>query len=447
MAKRPPSGRDEQDIPTGRLGRFFRMGRLSSTVSSSYLGQRIRGVFQDEETRSRALMKTHLRNASRMAETMGHLKGAVMKVGQMVSLGDDELLPKEATEVLKVLQAEAPYLPFDRIRKRVEGELEGTLEELFAEFDREPLAAASLGQVHGARTHDGQEVVVKVQYPDIDQTIHSDLANLKSMLKASGVFGRTFDMDPYFQELEKMLVLELDYVQEAVNLEEMQRLFGHRDDLIIPRYLPELSTERVLTMERVSGQHVDDFVAGEPGWEALDRAGRALIDLILEGFLRHRVLHADPQQGNFLFGPDGTLAVLDHGCIKRFEKPFVADFRRAIRAHMSGDREATIDAYADVGYIRHDAGPKTREALWEIAQIYGRPLTRDREYVFGREPLAEIGKATALRHPACFNMRPPGEVVYLHRTLIGGYFTAVKLRAGGNFRRRVMAILDAAEAD
>lgn len=446
MAKRPPPGDGERDIPTGRLQRFFRMGRLSSTVSGSYLGQRIRGAFQDEESRGKALMRTHLRNAARMAETMGHLKGAVMKVGQMISVGDGEVLPKEATEILKVLQAEAPFLPFERIRARVEDELEGTLEELFAGFDEQPMAAASLGQVHRARMPDGMEVVVKVQYPDIDQTIHSDLANLKTMLKASGVFGRGFDMDPYFRELEGMLALELDYVQEAVNIEEMRRLFGHRDDMEVPRYLPERSTERLLTMEIVRGVHVDDFVAGEPGQEARDRAGRAVVDLVMEGFLRHRVLHADPQQGNFLFAPDGRMAVLDYGCIKRFEEPFVADYRRAIRAHLEYDREATLDAYADVGYIRHDAGPKTRRALWEIAEVYSRPITRDREYVFGSEPLAEIGKDTALRNPACFNMRPPGEVVYLHRTLVGGYFTAVKLGARGNFRRRIVEILDAAEA-
>ncbi len=445
MARRPPPGDGERDIPTGRLQRFFRMGRLSGTVSSSYLGQRIRGVFQGEEARDRDLLRTHLRNASRMAETMGHLKGAVMKVGQMISLGDDELLPPEATEILKVLQSEAPFLPFDRIRERVEEELDGTLEELFAEFDEQPMAAASLGQVHRARTKDGAEVVVKVQYPDIDTTIHSDLANLKTMLSASGAFGRSFDLDPYFRELEEMLALELDYVQEAVNLEEMQRLFGAREDMQIPRYLPERSTERVLTMKLVEGVHVDAFVAAGPSDEARNRAGRALIDLIMEGFLRFRVLHADPQQGNFLFQPDGRMAVLDHGCVKRFERPFVADYRRAIRAHMAHDREAVIEAYADVGYIRKDAGPRTRKALWEIAEIYSRPITRDREYTFGSEPLAEIGKDTAMRHPACFNMRPPRAAVYLHRTLVGGYFTAVKLGARGNFYRRLAEILDSAE--
>ncbi len=418
------------------------MGRLSSTVSSSYLGQKIRGVFQDEEARSRDLLRTHLKNAARMAETMGHLKGAVMKVGQMISLGDDELLPEEATEILKVLQAHAPYLPFPRIRERIEAELEGPLEGHFAEIDPEPMAAASLGQVHRGRLPDGREVAVKVQYPDIDKTIHSDLANLESMLVASGVFGRHVDLDPYFRELEEMLVLELDYVQEAVNLEQMRQLHRDEPDLIVPGYVPECSTERVLTMELATGQHLDDFVAGEPSQAIRDRAGWVLARLILEGFLRHRVLHADPQAGNYLFQPDGRIVLLDYGCLKRFEAPFVADYRRALRAHQDYDREGVIDAYGDVGYIAPDAGPRTRKALWAIADIYARPIARDRVYEFGSEPLAELGKETAMAHPAVFHLRPPRESVYLHRTLVGGYFVMARLRARGNYFRYLAGLLD-----
>jgi predicted unusual protein kinase regulating ubiquinone biosynthesis (AarF/ABC1/UbiB family) len=445
MAKRPPPDDNGRDIPTGRVQRFFRMGRLSSSVSSSYLSQRLRGVFQSEETRSKDLLRTHLRNASRMADTMGNLKGAVMKVGQMISLGDAELLPPAAAEILKVLQAEAPFLPFHRIRERVEEELEGTLGELFAEFDEKPMAAASLGQVHGARLTDGSEVVVKVQYPDIDKTIHSDLSNLKTMLSASGVFGRAFDMEPYFRELEDMLRLELDYVQEAVNIEEMRALLGVHPDLEVPRYVPERSTDRVLTMQRVRGVHLDEFLAAGPDGATRNRAGCALVDLILEGLIVHRVLHADPQLGNFLFQPDGRVAVLDYGCIKRFEEPFIADYRRALRAQLGHDREAVIDAYAAVGYIRPDAGPRTREALWEISEVYARPVSRDRVYTFGSEPLVEMGKNAALKHPACFNMRPPGDVVYLHRTLVGGYFNAAKLGATDNFFQRLKRILDTAD--
>jgi len=418
------------------------MGRLSSTVSSSYFGQRVRGVFQDEETRRRDLLKTHLRNAERMAQTMGHLKGAVMKVGQMISLGDEELLPPEATEILSVLQAHAPYLPFHRIRKRVEEELEGDLDGLYAEFGKEPMAAASLGQVHRGRLHDGTEVAIKVQYPDIDKTIHSDLSNLKTMLSASGVFGKSFDLDPYFQELEEMLTLELDYVQEAVNIEEMGRNFADLEDVTIPRYVPERSTERVLTMELARGMHLDEFLLGDPPAEARDRAGWAIVELILDGFLRHRTLHADPQAGNYLFREDGRIVLLDYGCIKRFEEPFVADYLRALRAHQGRDREGVLKAYEDVGYMAPDAGPRTRTALWELADLYASPIRANRVYAFGSEALAERGKELALSHPACFNLRPPREAVYLHRTLVGAYFVMCRIGAKGNYYSKLEALLD-----
>ena len=418
------------------------MGRLSSTVSSSYFGQRVRGVFQDEETRKRDLLKTHLRNAERMAETMGHLKGAVMKVGQMISLGDEELLPPEATEILSVLQAHAPYLPFHRIRKRVEEELEGDIDELYAEFSREPMAAASLGQVHRGRLHDGREVAVKVQYPDIDKTIHSDLSNLKTMLSASGVFGKSFDLDPYFRELEEMLTLELDYVQEAVNIEEMGRNFADMDDVTIPRYVPERSTERLLTMELAQGMHLDEFLEGDPPAEARDRAGWVIVELILDGFLRHRTLHADPQSGNFLFSREGQVVLLDYGCIKRFEESLVTDYLRALRAHQRHDREGVLGAYQEVGYMSADAGPRTRTALWELADLYASPIRSDRVYRFGSEPLAERGKELAMSHPACLNLRPPREVIYLHRTLVGAYFVMCRIGAKGNYFRKLNDLLD-----
>ena len=436
-----PKDRKARDIPTGRVSRFFRMGRLSSTVSTSYLGQKIKGAFMDEETRNRELLKTHLRNAARMAETMGNLKGAVMKVGQMISLGDDELLPPEATEILKVLQSSAPYLPFPRIKQRVEVELEGKLEDLFAEFDEEPLAAASLGQVHRARLIDGTEVAVKVQYPDIDKTIHSDLANVKTMLTASGVLGKAYDLDPYFRELEEMLVDELDYVQEAVNLVRMRELFRDEPHLTIPRYFPERSTERVLTMELAHGMTMDEFLAEDPPQEARNRAGWVIVNLILKGFLLYRTMHADPQAGNYLFHADGSMVLLDYGCIKRFERSFTVDFARALRAQLAHDRDAVIDAYIKLGYIKPNCGPRTRTAFWEISEIYARPITRDRDYTFGSEALAEIGKNLVMKHPACLNFHPPGFVVYLHRTLIGGYFVASRLGATGNYHQRVKEIV------
>ncbi len=440
------SGKDsphgERDIPTGRVRRFFKMGRLSSTVSSSYLGNRIKGAFLDEEKREKELLKTHLKNAARMAETMGHLKGAVMKVGQMISMGDDELMPPEATEILKVLQAHAPYLPYHRIKDRVEAELEASVDDVFEEFEAEPMAAASLGQVHRAVLEDGTEVAIKVQYPDIDKTIHSDLANLKAMLSASGVFGRHFDLDPYFCELEEMLVQELDYVQEAVNLEEMRRLFGDEEHITIPRYIPQCSTERVLTMEMAHGMSLDEFLAGEPSQEVRDRAGWCLVKLIWLGFLKYRVLHADPQAGNFLFGEDGSVVLLDYGCIKRFEEPFIADYCRALRAHLGMDSEAVIEAYIDVGYMRRDGGPRTRQALWEIADIYARPISTDRVYTFGSEALAERGKEYAMTHPACFNLRPPQASIYLHRTLVGAYFVLCRMGASGNYFRALLEVLD-----
>lgn len=433
-----PLGRQEREIPTSRVGRFVRLATLGTQVSGSYLGRSVRGLFQDEPSRAQALADTHVRNAVRMAETLGHMKGAVMKLGQMVSMTGDAVVPKELASVLKVLQAEAPYLPWPRIRVQVEKELGAPPEDLFASFETEPAAAASLGQVHRAVLRDGRPVAVKVQYPGIDRTIRSDLGNVKSMMKAGGMLPTEVDFDALFAELETMLLSEVDYLREVGNMREFRDRYAGDPRVLVPEPHPDLCSERVLTMEWVDGLPLDALLARAPGRDVLDRAGGTIVDLLCDQFLSWETLHADPQGGNYLFREDGTVVLLDFGCVKRFPPEFVAGYRELLRCSLEGRREDALEVYESLGFYRPSRRDVAAPFMVQVERLFMAPFAEDRDYAFGEEDLVGMGlalKAEAVRSGAVFAVRPPRDVVFLHRTVIGAWFLLSRMGARGNWHR------------
>lgn len=412
MAKKPPQG---------TVGRLARLGGLTSRVSGSYLGQRIRGAFQDEETRAKALRRLHLQNAERVVDTMGALKGAAMKVGQNLAQVVEGLeLPEEVSGILGKLNDKAEPVPFDTIRASVEAELEAPLAELFAAFDEEPLGTASLAQAHAARLPDGTPVVVKVLHHGIEKSVDSDLAALKSILLTGRVLRRDRqEVDAIFDEIRERLREELDYYQEAANLEHFHRSMAHIDGITIPKTHPSYSSERVLTMDRLTGRSLTDFLKTATP-EARQRAGDLLTESFHDMFYRQRALHADPHGGNYLFRPDGGVGILDFGCVKRFDVYFVGRYAAMARALVDGDRTAFLARSREVGTLQ-PGSPASEDVLWSFGEAIAKPLRAER-WTCGvnADVLKDVRQLVpqVLRHP---NIRSPREIVYLHRALGGIY--------------------------
>ncbi|MEC7948035.1 MAG: AarF/ABC1/UbiB kinase family protein, partial [Myxococcota bacterium] len=306
--------------PKSKLSRLARLGGLSSRVSTSYLGQRIKGAFQDENTRTTALNRLHVENAERVVATMGSLKGAAMKVGQGLAQAVEGMnLPPEMAETLSQLNNRAEPIEFGLIRRSIETELDGSLESLFLDFDDEPLGTASLAQAHAARLRSGERVVVKVLHDGIEDSVDSDLGALRSMLIAGRVLRRDKEeINAVFREIRARLSEELDYYQEAANLEYFRRALAGRSGVVIPATHPSHCTSRVLTMDRLTGAPLDDFLA-QATPEARQRAGDTLVETFHDMVYRLRAVHADPHAGNYLFQRDGTVGLLDFGCVKRFD--------------------------------------------------------------------------------------------------------------------------------
>lgn len=235
MAKKPPSG----ELKTGRIERLANLGTLTGVVGSSYLWSALKRPFQTEDERDAARLDTHLRNVMRIVESSKELRGAFMKLTQILSMRDD-LFPTEALDLLSVVQSGVPPMDYRLIRQRIVEELGAPPGEIFEEFDEEAFAAASLGQVHRARLRTGEDVVVKVQYPGVEKTVKSDLENVKALIRALKLLaadvGRKRDLDwrGVYEELRERLEEELDYRIEARNAELFRALFADDEDVIVP---------------------------------------------------------------------------------------------------------------------------------------------------------------------------------------------------------------------
>ena len=311
------------------------------------------------------------------------MRGAAMKVGQTLSAVDLGLVPEEIRpqfqEILAVLQHDAKPVSFKAIRKVIEEDLGERLTDVFADFQQEPIAAASIGQVHRATLEDGREVAVKVQYPGITEAIRADLQNLRLALKLLNVIAPGIDTGPIAQEIRERITQELDYELEASNHHAMARAYRGHPFIVVPDVVSSLCRERVLVSEYVEGARFGE-VRDLPQAER-DRLGEILIRFYMNGPLRHRLLNGDPHPGNSLFLDDGRVAFLDFGFFKHLSDAEVAQLIASTLATYDRDAEALFDVIAGLGALPPDAS-LAEPFLDSYLAIFGwllvdRPVTVD----------------------------------------------------------------------
>ncbi|MEC7431756.1 MAG: AarF/ABC1/UbiB kinase family protein, partial [Pseudomonadota bacterium] len=307
---------------TSRTGRFFKLAGMTATVAGQYAGQRARRMFRTENDEG-AQSESYTRMAGQIADTLGELKGAVMKVGQIASQTQD-FLPKEFSDALEKLQKEAPPMPFEVILEQVESELGKPVGELFEYLQETPYASASIGQVHRARLHDGTDVIVKVQYPGVDESCDSDLKQLRLALKLGGLLKMPKEtVDQLFGEIRVRLKEELDYENEARNLKLFHEFHNDQPWVIIPEVVDSHSTRRVLTLGLVEGDHVSKVTPEHYSQETLNLIGHRIFTIMADQLFRFQCIHGDPHAGNFAYRPDGTIIMYDFGCVKKLKPEIV----------------------------------------------------------------------------------------------------------------------------
>ena len=305
-------------VPVGRLGRFRALGSLQARIAVGYLAHWIRGGYGDAEARQASLNETRLKAALRLLESMGYLRGAIMKVGQLLAHYPN-VVPVEFASLLGRLHFEAPPMHFALLGEFVRGELGADPGRLFDDFETQAFAAASLGQVHRARLKGSQKkVAIKIQYPNIGRTISDDFRNLKALMSPMRLSPDWDNLVAQMDEIRHMVEMETDYLQEAHSLRVARTAFGDEDGIVVPEVYPELSTRRVLAMEHIDGIHLKAFLATGPSQDSRDSYGFRITQAVYRLCYQKRILYADPHPGNYFFMPDGRLGLVDFGCCRQF---------------------------------------------------------------------------------------------------------------------------------
>jgi predicted unusual protein kinase regulating ubiquinone biosynthesis (AarF/ABC1/UbiB family) len=332
----------DRPVPTGALHRFWRLGGLQARIGLAYLVYWTRSFFQAADTREKSRMETHLAAAVRLLETMGYLRGAIMKIGQAAA-NFPNLVPDEFTDTLSRLHFEAPPMHYALIREFVHNELGGDPEELFDSFETTAFAAASLGQVHRARLKSGEPVAVKIQYPGIARTIRSDFRNLHAVLFPFRLSRDWENLKSQFEEIQRIFELETDYENEARMLVRSRALFQEDDRIVIPRPIEQFSTRRILTMEFVDGLNMYQFLDTNPSQELRNHYGSLMSRSACRMIYAGRMQYADPHPGNYLFMEGDRLGIVDFGCMREFNDREWEYLRLACEASNDGSRKAIIE--------------------------------------------------------------------------------------------------------
>ncbi|HEV8377614.1 MAG TPA: AarF/ABC1/UbiB kinase family protein [Tepidisphaeraceae bacterium] len=351
-------------VPVGRLRRIGLLGTLQAKIAAAYLFYWVRGWFRNADEREKLLAETHWRTAVRVLDSMSYLRGAMMKVGQTLGSFPD-IVPKEFVETLEQLHFQAPPMHWSLLREMVFNELGDDPEKIFASFETRAFAAASIGQVHRACLKSGQEVAIKVQYPGIARTIREDFRNLFLFTLPARLSADWENTREQFDDLRMRLERETEYEREAATLQRVRLLFGEDEGIVIPRVFPEHSTGRVLTMERLDGMHLDQFLQTDPPQDLRNEFARKTLRAWYRMLYTGRLLYADFHPGNFIFMEDGRLGVIDFGCMIELDETLWELFRKMDRALTTGRREDRIEALKEWSWIGDDPAEEDRIRLTE----------------------------------------------------------------------------------
>ncbi|ETX15182.1 ubiquinol-cytochrome C reductase [Roseivivax halodurans JCM 10272] len=416
-------------VPSRRLGRLVRIGGLTGGLVGRAAwvgaGELARGRRPDFER----LMLTPA-NAARVTVELARMRGAAMKLGQLISMEAGEYLAPELSEILASLRSEAHAMPGPQLKKVLADNLGRDFLKRFRKFDVTPIAAASIGQVHRAVTKDGAELAIKVQYPGVRESIDSDIANLGAVIRWSGLVPRGLDLAPLLEDARSQLHEEADYAAEAESMTRFADLLEGDAHFAVPRPHPELCTRDVLAMEFMPGIPVERMTSAPQ--KLRDGIAERLIALLLRELFEFRLIQTDPNFANYRYDEtEGRIVLLDFGATRSYPEPLVEDFRALLRAGLAEDRCAMQEAATRIGYLNSDLPPARLSVLLEMMEMCFAPLRQTSPFDFGASDLprrlTEAG--IALGRDREIVPVPPTDALFLQRKVAGIYLLSARLGA------------------
>ena len=359
---------DDRPIPKSRLSRSARFGMRAGVEGARFAGAKAGGMVRSKERRKERMDDTALRSAEALVDTLGTMKGAAMKMGQLASFIDTDYLPDEYRELyqekLGALRTSAQPMPWEKVRKVLDQECDEPYEELFERIEPVAFAAASIGQVHRGRLHDGREVAVKIQYPGIDAAIRADLSNAGMILRLTKALAPGLDAKAVAAELRERVLEELDYEHEAQNQRSFARAYRGHPFICVPDVVTRLSRSRVLVTQYIEGMGFDEIKLLDS--EQRNRFAEIVFRFYLGSIYQLNHFNADAHPGNYVLLPDGRVAFLDFGMTKRVDPEQIRLEEEVVKARLDNDPERLREKLHELGFLRN---PKRIDAERLMAHV------------------------------------------------------------------------------
>jgi predicted unusual protein kinase regulating ubiquinone biosynthesis (AarF/ABC1/UbiB family) len=436
----PAVADDDRKIPKGRVRRSAKLGTALGGQAARYAGTRAAGVARSEEGAQEKLEARHLETALTMVRTLGEMKGAAMKLGQLASFIDTEFLPPEYAEIyqqeLSKLRTSAPPMPWEKVSAVIEDDYGEPVHEHFAEFEPEAFAAASIGQVHRATLLDGRRVAVKIQYPGVAEALESDMRNAGMLVRLARAIAPGLDAKEVAQELRERVMEELDYEYEAQNQRSFSRAYRDHPFIYVPDVITRLSRRRVLVTEYVEGQQFDEIKQLDD--EERSRFGEIVFRFCFGSIYHLQHFNADAHPGNYILMEDGRVAFLDFGMTKKLDVEQIELEQRAVDAAVRKDPEALRRALHDLGFVKNPT-KLDAERLMDHVMLVGGWYLEDKEYEVSARRVMKIIESTSDPRSEYFDLMRreslPAEELMGRRMETGVVAVLAQLRARRNWHR------------
>lgn len=431
------SDEEGRSVPRSRLARAGQFGRLAGGIAGGMLAEGARRLGQGERPRARDLLLTP-GNLTRVADRLAHLRGAAMKLGQMISLDSGDFLPPELSDILARLRSNAYHMPPQQLQQVLAKEWGSDWRRRFRRFQAHPIAAASIGQVHRAETLDGRQLAIKVQYPGVADSIDADVDNVATLLRVSGLLPAELDLAPLLSEAKAQLAREADYRREGREMRRYATLLAGEPGFVVPELDDEFTTDRVLAMSFLHSRTIETL--DDAPEQERNMVVERLVTLVLRELFEFGVMQTDPNFANYRLMEGGRIALLDFGAAQPVSAAVSEGYRRLLGAALASDVPAIKQGAIDAGFLGAAAAERHPQALERMIAILLAELHRPGPFDFGDraflQALREEGMTIAA-DKAAWHL-PPAELLFVQRKISGTALLAARMKA----RLDVRALLE-----